>query len=184
MKQSDAVDIPITSVEKIGEIGPYHMDINAMTSEGGIRGPFSVVKLKRKKSAPIYPVLWAHDAQRETTLSFAPDSEGVPLKGSSKDEHTSTRRSRQYVRRPRTAISTATFNSIASQRPCNSRRAGLSEAGHGCPSGARTSSKRRCSFCGAILQWGCYSTGGTRTSSRSVEEALASLHFKVCQCCT
>lgn len=86
MKQSDAVDILITTVEEIGEVGPYHMDINAKTAEGGIRGPFSVIKLKAKKSAPTYPVLWAHDAQREQTLSFGPDSEGIPLKGSSKDE--------------------------------------------------------------------------------------------------
>ena len=87
MNAAEAVDIPITVVSAIGEIGPYHMDINGKTSTGGIRGPFSIVKIK-PKSAPTYPVLWSHDAHREKTLLFKPDSEGLSLKGTTSAEQT------------------------------------------------------------------------------------------------
>ena len=43
MNKSDIVDIPLTTVAKIGEIGPYHADINGNTLTGGIRGPFDIV---------------------------------------------------------------------------------------------------------------------------------------------
>lgn len=85
MKKSEAFDIPITSVSAIGEIGPYHMDINATTSTGGIRGPFRISPGK-PKSASTYPVLWAHDAKREQTISFDGDSEGLPLTGMTRDD--------------------------------------------------------------------------------------------------
>ena len=87
MNAAEAVDIPITEVSAIGEIGPYHMDINGKTSTGGIRGPFTIVKIK-PKSAPTYPVLWSHDAKREKTLLFKPDREGLPLKGTTSAEQT------------------------------------------------------------------------------------------------
>ena len=37
------------SAQPIGEIGPYHADINGSTSQGGIRGPFDVSRLTRTK---------------------------------------------------------------------------------------------------------------------------------------
>ena len=40
MSEIDASDIPITTVEQIGQIGPIHRDINGTTPQGGIRGPF------------------------------------------------------------------------------------------------------------------------------------------------
>ena len=61
MNKSAAISIPIARVGKIGEIGPYHMDVNGDTSTGGIRGPFNISTI-RPKSAPTYPVLWSHDA--------------------------------------------------------------------------------------------------------------------------
>src|SRR5438309_5432601 len=42
MDKSQAVNVPITTVERIGELGPVHRDINGKNPDGGIRGPFSI----------------------------------------------------------------------------------------------------------------------------------------------
>ena len=85
MNKSEIVDIPLTTVAKIGEIGPYHADINGNTSTGGIRGPFDIFPIK-PNSVPTYPVLWSHDAESERTMSFEGDSEGFPRQGSGSGE--------------------------------------------------------------------------------------------------
>ena len=85
MNKSEIVDIPLTTVAKIGEIGPYHADINGDTSTGGIRGPFDIFPIK-PNSVPTYPVLWSHDAERERTMSFDADCEGFPRQGSRSGE--------------------------------------------------------------------------------------------------
>ena len=85
MKQSEIVDIPMTTVSKIGEIGPYHADINYDTPTGGIRGPFDISPIK-PNSVPTYPVLWSHDAKRERTMLFEEDSEGVPRQAPTPEE--------------------------------------------------------------------------------------------------
>ena len=85
MNKSEIVDIPLTTVAKIGEIGPYHADINGDTSTGGIRGPFNIFPIK-PNSVPTYPVLWSHDAESERTMSFEGDSEGFPRRGSRSGE--------------------------------------------------------------------------------------------------
>jgi hypothetical protein len=85
MSNSDATSIPITTVEKIGEIGPIHRDINGKTPQGGIRGPFDTPPVK-PNSVPTYPVLWSHDANRERTMSFEADCEGIPRRGSTAAE--------------------------------------------------------------------------------------------------
>ena len=77
MNRSDAIDIPMTTIAAIGEIGPYHADINGTTSIGGIRGPFTIAALS-PNTAPTYPVLWAHDAETERTMTFGADCEGIP----------------------------------------------------------------------------------------------------------
>ena len=85
MNKSEIVDIPLTTVAKIGEIGPYHMDINGNTSTGGIRGPFDISPIK-PNSVPTYPVLWSHNAERERIMSFEGDSEGFPRQASGSGE--------------------------------------------------------------------------------------------------
>jgi hypothetical protein len=39
MNRTEAVNVPITTVGQIGEIGPYHSDVSGDTSTGTIRGP-------------------------------------------------------------------------------------------------------------------------------------------------
>lgn len=77
MQESETINVPITTIKTIGTIGPYHADINFSTAQGGIRGPFNVSDVQ-KNSTPTYPVLWKHDATRETTLTFEAESEGQP----------------------------------------------------------------------------------------------------------
>jgi hypothetical protein len=77
MNKSETVAVPMTTVSRIGEIGPYHADINGKNANGSIRGPFEVSAIK-PNSVPSYPVLWSHDAERERTLVFDADCEGNP----------------------------------------------------------------------------------------------------------
>jgi hypothetical protein len=85
MHGSQTIAVPISTVSTVGTIGPYHMDINATTAEGGIRGPFRVTTVK-EKSAPTYPVLWAHDAKSQQSMMFEADAEGIPLAHTKKAE--------------------------------------------------------------------------------------------------
>jgi hypothetical protein len=85
ISKSEAASISIATVAEIGEIGPIHRDINGNTPTGGIRGPFDIVPLQ-PNSAPTYPALWAHEAEKERAMSFGPDSEAVPRRGSSPAE--------------------------------------------------------------------------------------------------
>ena len=96
MNESEIVHIPLTTVAKIGEIGPYPLDINGDTSTGGIRGPFDISPIT-PNSVPTYPVLWAHDAKRERTMSFEGDSEGVPRQGSTSEEQDMVNRKEKSV---------------------------------------------------------------------------------------
>jgi hypothetical protein len=73
MNKADVVSVPIATT-----IGPYHMDVQATTATGGLRGPFSVVAASK---TPTYPVIWEHDADRERAMCFEAESEGRPLKG-------------------------------------------------------------------------------------------------------
>jgi hypothetical protein len=85
MAESDFTGLPITTVNEIGKIGPVDRDISGTGSAGAVRGPFTISSIK-PDSAPTYPVLWAHEAERERTMMFPGDSEGRPLLGKTKDE--------------------------------------------------------------------------------------------------
>ena len=79
--RESAPPISIASLGRLWVHGPiYHMDINADTPTGGIRGPFQIQPLEHGQ-VPTYPVLWSHDADRERTLQFEPDSEGIVRQG-------------------------------------------------------------------------------------------------------
>ena len=75
--QHSPVRIPIATVSLIGKIGPIHRDVNGTNPDGSIRGPFEIRAL-RKQSVPTFPALWAHNADRERTMMFEGDREGIP----------------------------------------------------------------------------------------------------------
>jgi hypothetical protein len=85
MVKPDSGKLPITTVSKIGTIGPYHADVNGNTGDGGVRGPFNI-KECANQAAATYPVLWAMDADHHSTLAFDGDSEGEEKSGKDKDE--------------------------------------------------------------------------------------------------
>lgn len=85
MPRNSAIAVPIIGIGALGEIGPYHADINGRTSTGGIRGPFDKRPIQ-PTSAPTYPVLWEHVAERERTMVFEAESECVPRIGKDNDE--------------------------------------------------------------------------------------------------
>lgn len=80
LPKSSAASLPVTTIGKLGEIGPYHADINGRTATGGIRGPFDKHSVQ-SNSAPTYPVLWEHVAERERTMVFEAEAECVPRIG-------------------------------------------------------------------------------------------------------
>jgi hypothetical protein len=83
--ENEAIPIAMSTVSKVGRVGPYHMDINGNTPDGGIRGPFRIEELKGK-AAPTYPVLWTHHAERERCMEFEADSEGILRQGENPTE--------------------------------------------------------------------------------------------------
>jgi len=84
-QSSDAIDIQMTTVADIGKTGPYHLDVSKRYSNGKIRGPFEIRDLQGNM-VPTYPVLWAHDADRERTMQFEADREGIPFRADSVEE--------------------------------------------------------------------------------------------------
>jgi hypothetical protein len=87
MAEAKAIAVPMTTVEKLGKIGPYHADIQGDTSKGGVRGPFKIVEVKKGK-VPTYPSLWSHNAVRERTMAFDASEEAVPRVPKNADEKT------------------------------------------------------------------------------------------------
>ena len=81
----DTAKLRMSPVHHIGAIGPIGRDINGVNPDGSIRGPFEVRELQTG-NVPTYPILWAHNANRERTLAFDADSEGVPHKASAKEQ--------------------------------------------------------------------------------------------------
>jgi hypothetical protein len=88
--EHEAISLGMSTVGKIATIGPVHRDINGDTSQGGIRGPFDIMRLT-SLSAPTYPVLWSHDADRERCLEFEADSEGIIRKAKTRAEDKAVR---------------------------------------------------------------------------------------------
>ncbi|HUX47980.1 MAG TPA: hypothetical protein VMV76_02210 [Dehalococcoidia bacterium] len=83
--KKSAIPVSITTVSKVGKVGPVDRDINGNTPDGGIRGPFNVEPLKTQ-AAPTYPILWWHDANRERCMQFEADSEGIIRQGANPAE--------------------------------------------------------------------------------------------------
>lgn len=70
--------LPVTALGDIAERGLYYRDIYGPESlkDGTPRGPFDVNPLSSTR-VPSFPMLWAHDAKRETKLIVEPDHEGT-----------------------------------------------------------------------------------------------------------
>ena len=75
MREQDAASIPMVDIQTSGRVGINHNNIvgrGSQTAFNLIRPP---------SSAPTYPMLWNHDAQREKRMVVTPDSEGRVKQG-------------------------------------------------------------------------------------------------------
>ena len=75
LSPNEANPIPIARIGEIAARGPYHMDIYWDKDNGVPQGPFELIK-PAVTPVPTYPMLWAHDAQKERQLIVEPDAEG------------------------------------------------------------------------------------------------------------
>ncbi|MEG9861855.1 MAG: hypothetical protein V6Z81_05060 [Parvularculales bacterium] len=71
-------NLPLTQLNNLGTRGLVDRDINgAKSSNTGLwRGPFDITKIQ-PNTTTTYPVLWGHDATRETRMVVEPDKEGI-----------------------------------------------------------------------------------------------------------
>lgn len=86
MTAKHSAALPLKRVgDMIAFIGPYHADINWNGSGGALRGPFKLKPTKAPEKAT-FPILWAHDADRERAICFEADNEGIARPGKTADE--------------------------------------------------------------------------------------------------
>ena len=71
--------VPVVPLSRLGKRGLLDRDISGKHPDGAARGPFDILVARDR---PLYPVLWAHDAERERRIMVAPDREGVVREGS------------------------------------------------------------------------------------------------------
>jgi len=96
MQEQDAIALSLTKIGNIGKIGTLHRDVNGKNTNGSIRGPFELSRLQ-PNSVPTYPTLWAHDADRERTMTFEADHDGLPYRVTSPDEQANINRKVERV---------------------------------------------------------------------------------------
>ena len=74
----DVAGVALVPLQKLGDRGPVHRDINGYTGKpraSSPRGPFNVEKTTAWQASE-YPMLWAHNARRESRLVVEPDTQG------------------------------------------------------------------------------------------------------------
>lgn len=72
--EADARRVHMTTVKAIAKIGPSHRNVRQKYG-----GPFELRSLQ-DNIVPTYPILWAHDADRERTMTFEADHDGIPYR--------------------------------------------------------------------------------------------------------
>ncbi len=82
-RQSEPLPIPVCPLQELGQRGLLCRNINGKgnAKQGESHGPFDIEPIAAG-GAPTWPVLWGHDAQRETRLVVKPDSRGAVRPGS------------------------------------------------------------------------------------------------------
>ena len=71
--------LPITQLAELGHAGPVHRDINGV-EKGKPRGPFTITKFANREKEyknTSRPVLWRHEARKETRLYVLPCSKAT-----------------------------------------------------------------------------------------------------------
>ncbi len=108
MSKVEAHAVMMCKFEELGDVGPYHLDVDGSGVSGGAaRGPFKIRDIKAGHAAT-FPVLNSHDMDKERTLEIAYDLEGVPRVGKSTNEKEvlEERRERIWATRSRLHLNT------------------------------------------------------------------------------
>ena len=77
-QSNQTIDVPITTLDCLGERGIYYRDIHGLEKSGKnqTRGPFEIIDYD-PHDIPRFPVLWAHNSKNETKLIVKPDKQGL-----------------------------------------------------------------------------------------------------------
>ena len=75
MRDQDTLHIPMATLQQVCQVGINHNNIVG----SGRQTAFD--RIKPTSIAPIYPMLWSHDAEREKRMVVEPDSEGRVKRG-------------------------------------------------------------------------------------------------------
>ena len=75
MRDQDTLHIPMATLQQVCQVGINHNNIVGSGSQTAFD------RIKPTSIAPIYPMLWSHDAEREKRMVVEPDSEGRVKRG-------------------------------------------------------------------------------------------------------
>ena len=77
-QSNETIDIPITTLDCLGDRGIYYRDIHGLEKSGKnqTRGPFEIIDYD-PQDVPRFPILWSHNAKNETKLLVNPDKQGL-----------------------------------------------------------------------------------------------------------
>ena len=70
MSKRDRLPIAISTLEQISRVGLHDMNVAGRSAQAAFD------RIATRRGVPTYPMLWSHDAKRETRLIVRPDSEG------------------------------------------------------------------------------------------------------------
>lgn len=79
LPQCQDLEMAITALGALGDVGPLGRDITGLHSDKTPRGAFTQHKLKNRDEyqSVSYPMLWNHDTAQERTMTVKPDSQGI-----------------------------------------------------------------------------------------------------------
>ena len=70
MAKQDILSIAVSTAERICRVGLHHMNVAGRSPQAAFD------RINTRRGVPTYPMLWNHDAKKETNLVVQPDSEG------------------------------------------------------------------------------------------------------------
>ena len=70
MSKRERLSIAMSTMEQISRVGLHHMNIAGRSRQAAFD------RITTRRGVPTYPMLWNHDAKKETRLVVQPDSEG------------------------------------------------------------------------------------------------------------
>ena len=70
MSKQDRLSIAVSTIGQVSRVGLHHMNIAGRSRQAAFD------RIATRRGVPTYPMLWNHDAKKETKLVVQPDNEG------------------------------------------------------------------------------------------------------------